>query len=121
MKKIVYLSAVITVMILSTQGAVAQVYVVPPSDTVSHSVPVISDKAMRQCVILYNDAKNLKVDINSMYVDNYSHASVNKYNHKVNRHAQMTSQFNRDCAGKQSESARKEAEKLNQEKNARLN
>ena len=121
MKKFFNKSAILGVLLVTTQLVNAQVYVVPPSDTVSYSVPTISDEAMKQCVILYNDAKNLKVDINSMYVDNYSQTSVNKYNHKVNRHSQMTNQFNQDCAGKQSESARREAEKLNQENNARLN
>ena len=120
MKKFFKKSSIVGVLLLTTQLVNAQVYVVPPSSTVSHSVPTISDEAMRQCVILYNDAKRLKTDLNSMYVDNYSQASVDKYNHKVSRHSQMINQFNRDCAGKQSESARRAAEELNRQNNARL-
>ena len=60
MKIFFYLTAVITAVILSTQVAVAKVYEVPPSSSASSSVPVISDHAMEQCVILYNDAKDLK-------------------------------------------------------------
>ena len=115
MKKTIYVTAVIAAMILSTQVAVAKVYEVPPSSSTSSSVPVISDHAMEQCVILYNDAKDLKREMTSMYVDSYSQASVNTYNNKVNRHSQMTNQFNRDCAGRQSESAYKAAQKLNRE------
>ncbi len=115
MKKTIYVTAVIAAMILSTQVAVAKVYEVPPSSSTSSSVPVISDHAMEQCVILYNDAKDLKREMTSMYVDSYSQTSVNTYNNKVNRHSQMTNQFNRDCAGKQSESAYKAAQKLNRE------
>ncbi len=114
MKKINYLLIIFVVVTLGTQGLLAQVYEVPPSAATSSSVPAISDKAMERCVILHNDAKRLKSEIDGMYVDNYSQISVNNYNRKVNRHSQMIRAFNNNCAGKQSESAKRAAEKLNQ-------
>ena len=117
MKKQIYMAMLFSTMILSGQSAVAQVYEVPPSLTTSSSVPVISDHAMEVCVILYNDAKSLKNDIDSVTVDRYSQSSVSSYNSKVNHHSQMIRDFNSDCAGKQSESAKRAAEKLNKERN----
>ena len=113
MKRQIYTMAIFVAMILSTQSVMAQVYEVPPSSSVSHSVPVISDEAMEVCVILYNDAKNLKSKMNTIHVDRYSKSSVSAYNSKVNRHTQMTNQFNSDCAGKQSRSAYEAAQRLN--------
>ena len=118
MKHILKKSAIAGILLMTTQLVNAQTYVVPPSSTTSSSVPIISDAAMEACVILYNDAENLKVDMNSMHVDNYSQVSVDKYNSKINRHSQMINRFNRDCAGKQSASAARAAAKLNQKNNA---
>ncbi len=114
MKKTNYLLIAFLAITMGVQSLLAQVYEVPPSSTVSHSVPVISDEAMRECIILYNNAKTLKRAMGGMSVDQYSQASVNAYNDKVNKYSQMISTFNRNCAGKQSESAYREAQKLNQ-------
>ncbi len=116
MKKTTYLTAIFLAMIFGVQSISAKVYEVPPSSTTSSSVPWISDAAMEKCIILYNDAKGLKTEMTGIYVDRYSQTSVNTYNSKVNRHSQMINQFNRDCAGKQSESAYKAAQKLNRER-----
>jgi hypothetical protein len=117
MGKTIYIAVVLAVIVLSTQTIAAKVYEVPPSSVTRSSVPVISDEAMRACVILYNDAKDLQGIINSiiMSVNQYSKASVDTYNRKVNKYSQMINKFNRNCAGKQSESARKAAEKLNRQ------
>ena len=114
MKKTIYIAAAITTMILSTQVAAAKVYEVPPSSTTSRSVPWISDKAMEDCVKLYNEGKWLGEKINRIQVDSYSQSSVDAYNNKVNQHSQMVNQFNQVCAGKQSKSAYDAAQKLNQ-------
>lgn len=98
-----------------TTIALAQVYEVPPSTTTRTHVPVISDYAMEQCVKLYNEAKWLNQSIERMYVDQYSQSSVNSYNSAVERHSRMISQFNQECAGKQSKSAYEAAQKLNQQ------
>ena len=88
-------------------------YKIPPSNSTMMHVPYISDEAMEQCVKLYNQAKWLADEIDTTQVDSYSRSSVNNYNGKINRHSQMTGTFNKDCAGKQSESAYKAAQKLN--------
>lgn len=88
-------------------------YVVPPSSSTSANVPYISDEAMEQCVIIYNKAKWLGEEINRTSVNQYSKSSVNNYNAKVNRHSGMIDYFNDNCAGKQSESAYRAAQKLN--------
>jgi len=93
--------------------AAAQKYEVPPSSSTYESVPYISDSAMEQCVKLYNKAEWLSDEINSTQVDRYSQSSVNRYNQKVSRHSEMIDNFNSDCAGKQSESAYRAAQKLN--------
>ncbi len=113
MKKITYITAVFVAMILCAQGAVAQVYEVPPSSTTSSSVPWISDEAMESCVILYNKGKWLSKKINQTQVDRYSQSSIDAYNSKVNQHSYMINKFNLDCAGKQSKSAYEAAQKLN--------
>lgn len=89
------------IMILTfiTQSLYAVQYQTPPSSSTSSSTPVISDAAMEECVKLYNKAKWLMDDIDSMQVNNYSQSSVNSYNNKVNRHGNMIESFNRDCAG----------------------
>ena len=68
---------------------------------------------MERCVVLWNEAKWLGDEIDSTQVDQYSQASVDAYNEKVTDHTRMTNTFNRDCAGKQSESAYKAAQELN--------
>jgi hypothetical protein len=99
----------------SVNGAAAQQqYEVPPSNSTTSDVPYISDEAMKQCVVLYNEAKWLDEEINSTQVDQHSQESVDAYNDKVSRHTSMIDAFNRDCAGKQSESAWRAAQELNQ-------
>lgn len=48
-----------------------------------------------------------------MYVDQYSQTSVNNYNSRVKEHSNMIKFFNANCAGKQSESAYRAQQKLN--------
>lgn len=91
----------------------AREYVAPPTSSTRSSVPVISDKAMEKCVKIYNEAEWLGEKLNNTYVDQYDSASVNNYNKEVNKHSQMTNYFNQNCAGKQSYSAWKAAQKLN--------
>lgn len=110
-KKILLIIIFLTVS--GTYELFARQYEIPPSDTTSSSVPVISDKAMEVCVKLYNEAEWFLKEINNLPVDNYSQKSVNAYNAKVNKHSNMINIFNQDCAGKQSESACKAAKKLN--------
>lgn len=98
---------------LIIQSIFAETYKVPPSSTTYGSVPVISDKAMEYCVKVYNEAKWLESDINSMYVNQYSQSSIDAYNAKVNKHSTMINYFNQYCAGKQSESAYRAARNLN--------
>ncbi len=107
-----YISLFIGV-VLGTQSASAKTYEVPPSSSTSTHVPYISDQAMEACVKLYNEGEWLGDEIRSTQVDSYSRTSVDAYNNKVNRHSNMINAFNRDCAGKQSESAYKAAQKLN--------
>lgn len=90
-------------------------YEIPPSDTTSSSVPYISDEAMEYCVKLYNEAKWLLEEIDRTVVNQYSQSSVNSYNSKVSKHSNMIDYFNKNCAGKQSYSAYKAAQKLNQQ------
>ena len=91
----------------------ARTYEVPPTLSTRGSVPVISDEKMEECVKLYNKAKCLGDEINSMYVNQYDSNSVNNYNNKVRQQSSMTRKFNAECAGKQSYSAWKAAQKLN--------
>lgn len=97
------------------QGLQARQYEVPPSSSTMGSVPTISDEAMERCVELYNEIKWLNEDIANQVVDSYSQNSINSYNAKIDKHNRMQDSFNRNCAGKQSESARKMAEKLNRQ------
>lgn len=115
MKKIFDKTFIIFIMIL-IQGANAYEYKVPPTSVSSGHVPYISDAAMEQCIILYNEAEQLQTEISRTQVDNYSQYSVDSYNNKVRKHSNMTNEFNRNCAGKQSESAYRAAQKLNEEK-----
>lgn len=97
-------------------------YIVPPTSsgysTSMHDV--ISDEAMKQCVKLYNEALVIEKKLKSMVVDQYSEISVNTYNAEVMTHKNMISSFNRQCAGKQSQSAYEQAQKLNAERQQRL-
>ena len=115
MKKIFDKRYIICIMIL-TQGSLAYEYKVPPTSVSSGHVSYISDKAMEQCIILYNEAEQLQVEISGTQVDNYSQYSVSSYNNKVRKYSSMINEFNRNCAGKQSESAYRAAQKLNDEK-----
>lgn len=97
-------------------------YVVPPTSS-SYSTSmhnVISDEAMKQCVKLYNEALVIEKKIKNAVVDQYSATSVNAYNAEVMTHSNMISSFNRECAGKQSQSAYEQAQKLNAERQQRL-
>ena len=102
--------------ILISGNIIAKTYEPPPSRSTSSHVPYISDLAMEKCVKLYNEAKWLGNEINTIQVDNYSQVSVDNYNRQVNQHSSMISSFNNNCAGKQSESAYKAAQKLNDKK-----
>ncbi len=95
--------------------SLAASYEVPPSDRTTASVPVISDAAMEECVKLYNEAKWLAQELDAAQVNRYDEAAVDAYNEKVSIHGSMTDRFNADCAGKQSESAYRAAQKLNQQ------
>jgi hypothetical protein len=108
-KTLVTLGALIAVL---SQNALADKYEIPPSSSSSYA-DVISDKAMERCVKLYNEAKWLSDDIDTLQVDSYSQSSVNAYNKKINKHSEMIRWFNQNCAGKQSESAYRAAQKLN--------
>lgn len=101
----------------TSSAAFSRNYEVPPTSTTSGSVPWISDAAMELCVKQYNEAKWLAEEIDQIEVNQYSQSSVDFYNSKVTEHSQMTDHFNANCAGKQSESAYKAAQALNQKKN----
>lgn len=105
--------------IIAVSSVLAQTYEVPPSDRTSSSTPYISDEAMERCVVLYNEAKWLAEEIENTQVDQYSQTSVDAYNKKITGHASMIDAFNRDCAGKQSESAYKAAQELNKKSKSR--
>lgn len=94
----------------------AQQYREPPSESTFSHVPVISDEKMEACVELYNEAEWIRDKLSSTHVDVYDEEAVDSYNAEVEKHSMMISTFNRDCAGKQSVSACKAAQKLNREK-----
>ena len=107
---------IVSAALTPVSGALAQdyqEYEIPPSSSTTLSVPYISDVAMKECVRIYNEAKWLSEEIDGTEVNRYSQAAVNAYNAKVSQHANMTAAFNRDCAGKQSESAYRAAQELN--------
>lgn len=93
--------------------AVAQRYTAPPTSSTTGYVPVISDQQMEQCVEIYNQAKWLDEELSRTSVNQYSSYKVNAYNQKADKHRQLTSWFNQNCAGKQSQSACKAAQELN--------
>ena len=114
MKYIKKYSLALTLSFLSiTVNAQTRNYEAPPSSSTRGHVPWIPDSQMEQCVKLYNEAKWLGEEIDSTTVNQYNHASVDSYNLKVDRHSKMIDFFNQNCAGKQSESAYKAAQKLN--------
>lgn len=97
--------------------SVVRKYETPPSSSTSANVPYISDEAMEECVKIYNKAKWLSEEMQHSQVDNYNQKSVDDYNLKVTEHSVMIDYFNEYCAGKQSESAYRAAQKLNQQGN----
>ena len=101
------------IMATSPNLTIAANYEVPPSTSTSGNVPYISDHAMEQCVKLYNNSKWLNEEISGIAVDRYSQKSVDRYNNKLQQYTDMVASFNQSCAGKQSESAYKAAQKLN--------
>ena len=105
---IIMLSAV-----FAANCSAAKKYEIPPSKSTSLHTPYISDKAMEECVILYNETKWLGDEISATQVDRYSQSSVNAYNEELSRFNRKTDIFNKDCAGKQSESAYKATLELN--------
>ena len=91
----------------------SRTYEIPPTSSTRGSVPVISDKKMEECVKLYNQGNWLSEEINGININQYDSNSVNNYNDKVRQQRVMTKKFNAECAGKQSYSAWKAAQKLN--------
>jgi len=91
-------------------------YKIPPTSSTSTNVPVISDEKMEECVELYNQGEWLSKKLANQVVDSYSQESVDTYNKEVKKHSSLVDKFNRECAGKQSRSACKAAQKLNREK-----
>lgn len=89
----------------------ARDYVAPP--TSYGNGDVISDEAMENCVKIYNEAAWLAEKLQVTNVNQYDSNSVNNYNNKVSEHSNMINYFNQNCAGKQSYSAWKAAQKLN--------
>ena len=104
-----------TVLLAASLNLYAQspIFKVPPSSSTSSHVPRISDEAMEKCVILYNKIEWLEGEIDTTHVNRYSQESVDTYNAKIDQFSMMVNIFNSDCAGKQSESAYRAAQKLN--------
>ncbi len=111
-----FLFKAIFLSVVAIASALSQTYEVPPSSSTRSHVPYISDIAMEQCVISYNKSKWLANDIENSYVDQYSQSSVNAHNQKITTHSNMIEYFNKNCAGKQSESAYRAAQELNKRK-----
>lgn len=117
MNKILFtccLSTIITA--TSTLAETVKKYEVPPSSRANYptSVPSISDEAAKKCVELYNEAQWLREDIESTKVDRYNQAAIDAYNANITSYRDMIDNFNSDCAGKQSQSAKKAAQELNE-------
>ena len=93
-----------------SSNAFSREYEMPPTSTTSGNTPWIPDVEMERCVKKYNEAKWLAEDIKKY---KNSHYSINSYNSKVTIHSEMIGYFNRNCAGKQSESAYRATHKLN--------
>ncbi len=109
---------VIALIFTSLASAESRLYQIPPSSSTSAHVPYISDEAMKHCIVLYNEAKWLREELERIEIDQYSQQSVNSYNTKVGQHTKKLEYFNKNCAGKQSESAYREAQKLNEAKSS---
>ncbi|SMD00211.1 hypothetical protein SAMN02746065_1207 [Desulfocicer vacuolatum DSM 3385] len=92
-----------------------KIYKIPPSSTTYSSVPYISDHEMEQCVRLYNEIRWLGDDIKNKQTTLYTQSAINSYKNLADRYSSMVNKFNCDCAGKQSESAYRAAQKLNNE------
>ena len=116
MRRVIVIAGIFAFGPLSPISAQERSYEAPPSKSTFGSVPTISDAAMEQCVKLYNDGKWLLEELKNAKVDRYSQAAVDAYNAKVVKHGAMVDRFNRDCAGKQSESAARAARELNKKK-----
>lgn len=106
-------SSIVFIILIMVCSLSANEYVTPPTTSTRGSVPVISDAEMEKCVKIYNEAKWLSERLNNSYVNQYDSAAVNNYNSQVQKHSQMINYFNQNCAGKQSYSAWKAAQKLN--------
>ena len=89
-----------------------RIYEVPPTTSyyMGNTDSVISDAKMKECVILYNRAKWLGEKIRNMN----SNQSIDYYNSLVRQHNSMLQEYNLECAGKQSYSAWKATQELNQ-------
>ncbi|MFP5300757.1 hypothetical protein R2R70_05970 [Cobetia sp. SIMBA_158] len=100
--------------------AIAKEYQAPPSSS-GMSAAYISDEAMERCIIMYNQMLDLERQLSedSRTLDLYNQSAVNAYNQRVDEQRRLSSQFNHDCAGKSSESARRAAEALNNSQQAR--
>lgn len=92
-----------------------QSYKVPPSHYGSYG-RVISDEEMQKCVELYNQILWMRDELKKINVNHYSEDSVNAYNAKAQQGNELVKKFNAQCADRSSESACKEANKLNREK-----
>ena len=113
--KAVYAAILLSMAAPGIASAEDKIYEVPPSSVTSSSAPYISDYKMEQCVRLYNEIKWLGEDIKRKQTNVYTKSSIAVYNDLVDRHSSMVEKFNCDCAGRQSESAYKAAQKLNKE------
>lgn len=98
-----------------SSNALSKEYKIPPTETTSAHVPWILDAEMELCVKKYNEANWLSKEISATQVDQYSQSSIEAYNSKITSHSEMIDYFNRNCAGKQSESAYRAAQKLTSE------
>lgn len=92
-----------------------QRYVIPPTSSTTDDVPTISDEAMERCIKIYNEAKWISERLDRAVVDTYNEKSVDSYNKMVSQHSIKQDTFNHQCAGKESYSACRAAQKLNKE------
>jgi hypothetical protein len=99
--------------LICSSQAYSQTYEIPPSSSTLGHVPYISDKDMKRCVEIYNEANWLADRLKETTVNQYSQTSVDSYNSKVDQQSRMINYFNDSCAGKQSESAYRAAQELN--------
>jgi len=103
---------------LLTSHAQQRTYEVPPSsNVVNGSIPGISDKDMKKCVEIYNEAAWLKNELNNSKVDLAQPGQVESYNYQASLYSQMADYYNNNCAGKQSNLAHDVVQQLNQQSN----